>query len=55
MEFFTPNDSIVYKIDEIIDENNELIEVVRHPKQIVYLKVDFDLIENSMMRIKSQY
>jgi len=55
VEFFTPNDSIVYKIDEIIDENNELIEVVRHPKQIVYLKVDFDLIENSMMRIKSQY
>ena len=41
-----------YQINEIYDTDNNLIDIVRHPKQIVYLKVDFPLNINDMMRIK---
>ena len=38
-EIFTPNGEIYsFKIDEIYDEEGNLIDVVRHPKQLVKLK-----------------
>ena len=53
VEFFGPNiDTFSYKIEEIIDENNEHIDVVRHPRQIVKIKVDKKLSPNDIMRIK---
>ena len=53
VEFFGPNNiGTIYKIDEIYDENNQLIDIVRHPKQIVYLKVNFHLNQYDMMRVK---
>ncbi len=53
VEFFGPNNlGITYQINDIYDIDNNLIDVVRHPKQIVYLKVDFPLEKNDMMRIK---
>ena len=53
VEFFTPNNtSYTYIINEIKDIDNNTIDIVRHPKQIVYLKVDFELTKDSMMRIK---
>ena len=53
VEFFGPDDmGFEYTINEIYDEDNNLIDVVRHPKQIVYLKVDKPLKEYYMMRIK---
>jgi putative protease len=51
VEFFGPNKIIKYKINEIFDEDMNIIDVVRHPKQIVYLKVDFELSEFDFMRI----
>jgi len=52
VEFFGPNETFTYKIEDIYDEENNLIEIVRHPKQIVYLKVDFKLEKNYFMRVK---
>ena len=53
VEFFGPNNiGTTYQINEIYDTDNNLIDTVRHPKQIVYLKVDFPLNINDMMRIK---
>jgi len=53
VEFFGPNDTgFRYEINEIYDEDNNLIDVVRHPKQIVYLKVDKKLNKYDFMRIK---
>ena len=40
------------QIDEIIDENNEKIEIVRHPRQIVKIKIPEKVYKNDLMRIK---
>ena len=52
IEFFGPNKIFSYKIEEILDENMNNIDIVRHPKQIVYLKVDKKLENYDMLRIK---
>ena len=53
VEFFGPHNlGTTYQINKIYDTDNNLIDVVRHPKQIVYLKVDFPLNTNDLMRIK---
>ncbi len=53
VEFFGPNiDTFQTKIQEIIDENGESIEVVRHPRQIVKIKIEKALYPNDFMRIK---
>ena len=48
---FGPKTNFTFTIDEILDENKMPIEIVRHPKQIVYLKVPEITTENDMMRI----
>ena len=53
VEFFGPNiETFSFKIDEIIDEDGNEIDVVRHPGQIVKIKVDKELTQNDIMRIK---
>lgn len=53
VEFFGPNiETFDYIINNIIDENNEFIDTVRHPKQIVQIKIDKHLNKFDMMRIK---
>ena len=52
VEFFGPDKINTYQVNDIYDEDNNLIEIVRHPKQIVYLKTDFKLNKNDLMRIK---
>ena len=53
VEFFGPNiDAFEYKIEEILDESGNPIDVVRHPKQIVKIKVDKKLSKYDFMRIK---
>ncbi len=53
VEFFGPNlDPYTYKIEEIYDENDKLIEVSNHPKALIKLKVDIRLEKYDMMRIK---
>lgn len=51
VDFMIPSkDDITFKIEEIIDEDNNIIEIVNHPKQIVKIKCDIDLPKFSMMK-----
>ena len=50
IEIFGPKTSITFKINEIFDEQMNKIEVVRHPRQIVYLKVPEEVNENYMIK-----
>ena len=52
IEIFGPNKQIDYEIKEIFDEDMNNIDIVRHPKEIVYLKVDTKLEKYDMLRIK---
>ena len=53
VEIFGPNHNIITKkIDEIIDEDGNIIDVVRHPKQVVKIKIDETVYVDDMMRIK---
>lgn len=53
VEFFGPNlESYTYTIDNIINEDGESIDVARHPKMIVKMKVPITLMRYDMMRIK---
>ena len=51
VEIFGPNHEIITKkIDKIYDEDGNLIDVVRHPKQVVKISIDDHLYENDMIR-----
>lgn len=53
VEFFGPKTELFSVIiNNIKDENNNDIDIVRHPKQIVKIKVDMPLSENDMMKVK---
>ena len=53
VEFFGPSiETFSFKIDEIIDSDGNKIDVVRHPGQIVKIKIDRELTQNDIMRIK---
>ena len=53
VEIFGPKHNIInYTIDDIYDEDNNLIEIVRHPKQIVKIKINDILEKDDMIRIK---
>ena len=50
VEIFTPNhETYTFIIDEIIDENNNIINVVRHPKQLVKIKFSKKIPIDSLM------
>lgn len=53
VEIFGPNkDTITLTIEEIYDEDNNKIEIVNHPKQIVKIKVLDKVGNNDLMRVK---
>ncbi len=53
VEIFGPHDNIIeLTLDKIWDEDNELISVVNHPKQIVTIKTDKILHKHDMIRRK---
>ena len=53
VEFFGPKHNIImYIIDKIYDEDNNSINVVNHPRQIVKMKVSDELKKYDLMRIK---
>lgn len=54
VEIFGPNHgTITYKFNIIIDEDGKQIDIVRHPRQIVKIKID-EFVENyDLIRIKS--
>lgn len=51
VEIFGPDKSFDFIIENIYDEEKNEIEIVRHPKQIVYLKVPEKVSVNDMMKI----
>ena len=51
VEIFGPKTKLIKtKIEEIIDENNNKIDIVRHPKQIVKIKMEYPLNKNDIIR-----
>ena len=53
VEIFGPHkNTIDYTFDEIYDEDDNIIDIVRHPKQIVKIKVKQELFPYDMIRIK---
>lgn len=53
VEFVEPGYKITeYKIGKIYNLDNELIDVVRHPLEVVKIKTDLRISENSLMRLK---
>ena len=54
VEFFGPNkEATTFKIPDIIyDENDTIIDVANHPKMIVKFKIEEQLSEFDMMRLK---
>lgn len=53
VQFFGPSiETFDYKIEEIYDENDNLIDVARHPQMIIKLKVNKKLNKFDMMRVK---
>lgn len=55
VEIFGPDHDIIdYVIDIIYDEDNNIIDVVRHPKQIVKIKIDYPVNKDDMIRIKCE-
>ena len=53
VQFFGPNvETFDYEITEIIDENEEKIDVARHPQMIIKMRVDKKLNKYDMMRLK---
>ena len=53
VEIFGPNHEIItYKFNTIYDEDNNIIDIVRHPRQIVKIHIDNILDVYDMIRIK---
>jgi len=53
VEIFGPNHEIInYTFNEIIDEDNNIIDIVRHPRQIVKIKIDENIEKFDLIRIK---
>ncbi len=53
VEIFTPSGKTYsFTIDKVYDKDMNSIEVARHPEEIIKLKVDFPIEENSMMRVR---
>ncbi len=53
VEIFGPNHDVInYEFNEIIDEEGNIIDTVRHPKQIVKVYIEDELYVDDMIRIK---
>ena len=53
VEFFGPDkEAVEFKIGDFYNEDNELIDVARHPKEIIRFKCPIKLEKYDMMRIK---
>ena len=53
VEFFGPNDFVnILKIEHIYDEQGKPLEIVNHPRQIVWIETDITLHKNDFMRKK---
>lgn len=54
VELFTPNkDSIIFTVEELLDEDKQKIDIARHPDNIyyIYLDTEINICEYSMIRL----
>ena len=53
VEIFTPSGKIIpFTIDKLYDENNNPIDVARHPEEVLKINVPERVEKDSMMRVK---
>ncbi len=53
VEIFTPNGDIFsFTVEKLYDENMNPIDVARHPEEILKLYVPYEVVKDSMMRVK---
>ena len=53
VEFFGPNiETFTYTIPKIYDEENDLLDVARHPEQVIKFKLNKKVYVYDMMRVK---
>ena len=53
VEIFGPNiKTYTFEVPSIYDENNNELDVARHPKQIIKFKLDKEVYPNDIMRVK---
>ncbi len=50
VEIFGPTTSVNFKITKIYDEDKNPIDIVRHPKQIIYIKVPLKVKKDFMLK-----
>ncbi len=54
VEIFGPNlETITFQVPDIYDEDNNQLEVARHPKQIIKFKLDIEVYPSDIMRVKT--
>ncbi|MBE6139120.1 MAG: U32 family peptidase [Firmicutes bacterium] len=54
VEIFGPKHNIItYKVDKIIDMDDNEIEIVRHPRQVVKMKIEDTIYTDDMIRVKT--
>lgn len=52
VDIFGPkHDTYTIKVDDIFDENNNIIDVVRHPRQVISMVIDKDIKSGDIIRI----
>lgn len=54
VEIFGPNHEIYeFKIEEIFDEDDNIIDIARHPREILKVRINKEVFKYDLMRIKS--
>ncbi len=51
VEIFDPENAFQFKITEIYDEDKKEIDIVRHPRQVIYLKTPEKTVKNAMIKM----
>ena len=53
VEIFGPNTEVKkFKVEKILDEDDNELDVARHPRQIVKIPIDFDVNKNDIIRVQ---
>jgi len=53
VEIFGPNTEVKkFKIEKILDEDNNELDVARHPRQIVKIPIEFEVNKNDIIRVQ---
>lgn len=52
LEVFSPSKKVrTFKVEEILNENKEPLDAARHPQEIIYLKIPFEVKEYDLLRL----